>query len=55
MREAYRLNKGELLQAIPTQQFPASVAIIYVAKEKIDFATLQKKLKMIWLRLVNNA
>ena len=55
MREAYRLNKRELLQAIPTHQLPASVALIYIAKEKIDFATLQKKLKTIWLRLVNNA
>lgn len=55
MREAYRLNKRELLQAIPTHQLPVSVAVIYIAKEKIDFATLQKKLKTIWLRLVNNA
>jgi ribonuclease P protein component len=53
MREAYRLNKKDLLQAMPSQQIPASVALVYVAKEKIEFAALQKKLKTVWLRLVN--
>jgi ribonuclease P protein component len=54
MREAYRLSKTELLQAIPPQHIPRAVAFIYVAKEKTEFALLQKKLKTIWLRLLNN-
>jgi ribonuclease P protein component len=53
MREAYRLNKNNLLQAMPSQQIPASIALVYVAKEKIEFAALQKKLKTVWQRLVN--
>lgn len=54
MREAYRLNKSELLQMIAAKQLPASIAFIYVAKEKIDFAVLQKKLITAWQRLANN-
>jgi ribonuclease P protein component len=54
MREAYRLNKHELLQHLPAQEKPATVALIYVAKEKIEFDILQKKLKSVWRRLENN-
>ena len=54
MREAYRLNKEDLLQAIPPHLLPSAVAFIYVAKEKIEFAILEKKLKTVWQRLLNN-
>jgi ribonuclease P protein component len=54
MREAYRLNKNNLLQSMPSEAIPASVAIVYVAKEKIEFTVLQKKLKSVWQRLLNN-
>ena len=54
MREAYRLNKGDLLQSTPPQLLPSAIALIYVAKEKIEFALLEKKLKTVWQRLLNN-
>ena len=54
MRETYRLNKGDLLQSIPPHLLPSAVAFIYVAKEKIEFAILEKKLKAVWQRLLNN-
>jgi len=54
MREAYRLNKTELLQLTSVHQIPSSIALIYIAKEKIEFEVLQKKLKSVWVRLANN-
>ncbi len=53
MREAYRLNKGELLSSLPAHAIPATIAFIYVAKEKMAFDVLQKKLKTVWQRLPN--
>lgn len=41
IKEAYRLNK------IPLQNYLSpisSLAIVYIAKESLDFATIQKKL-----------
>lgn len=54
MREAYRLNKQELISSLPTDAIPTAIAFVYVAKEKIAFDILQKKLKIVWQRLLNN-
>jgi ribonuclease P protein component len=54
MREAYRLNKPAFLQSTSSHQLPYTVAFVYVAKEKIEFAVLEKKLKSVWHRLVNS-
>jgi ribonuclease P protein component len=54
MREAYRKNKSTLLSSLPEDQSLACVAIVYVAKEKITFEIIEKKLILAWRRLVNN-
>ncbi len=41
IKEAYRLNK---LQLFENKQFPPVLAIIYIAKEKNEYAFIQKKL-----------
>jgi len=53
MRETYRLNKQTLSSQIPSGQQPAFVAVVYVAKEKISFEIVEKKLILVWRRLVN--
>ncbi|MCY7351726.1 MAG: ribonuclease P protein component [Cytophagaceae bacterium] len=46
IREAYRRNKGLLFEG--TAAHPATdIALIYVAKEKISFDALEKKLKFV--------
>ncbi len=54
MREAYRLHKSDLLKAAPGEKKPAYIAFIYIAKEKISFEILEKKLILAWQRLVTN-
>ncbi|ABG57391.1 ribonuclease P protein component [Cytophaga hutchinsonii] len=45
IREAYRLQKNELLALFPVK--PASLAILYTAKEEIQLEELKKKLYLI--------
>jgi ribonuclease P protein component len=45
IREAYRRNKPLLFE--PTERVPpVSIAFVYVAKEKISFEEIEKKLKL---------
>jgi ribonuclease P protein component len=50
LKEIYRKNKNELFGK-GTVAFPASLAILYTAKEKISFEMLEKKLILILQRL----
>lgn len=54
MREAYRLHRSELIPTVPEDKKPSYIAFIYIAKEKISFEILEKKLILAWKRLVNN-
>ncbi|QHT68536.1 ribonuclease P protein component [Rhodocytophaga rosea] len=54
MKEAYRKNKSTLMTAQPEGQRLAYIAIVYIAKEKISFEIIEKKLIVAWRRLVNN-
>jgi ribonuclease P protein component len=54
IREAYRRNKSTLFATLPEGQTLAYVAVVYVAKEKIAFEIIEKKLILVWRRLVNN-
>jgi ribonuclease P protein component len=44
LREAYRLNKQELIKKIPSQFFPLAIGIMYVSKEELPFDIIQNKL-----------
>lgn len=54
MRQAYRRNKQILTLSLPADKQAHVVAIIYVAKEKIPFEIIEKKLILAWQRLVSN-
>ncbi len=54
LREVYRKNKAQLLNAANSEKHPVYVGVVYVAKEKIPFEILEKKLILVWQRLVNN-
>jgi ribonuclease P protein component len=44
LREAYRLNKQELIKKIPSSFFPLAIGIMYVSKEELSFDIIQNKL-----------
>lgn len=46
IREAYRINKPELLKKIPPGIFPTVIGIMYVSKEKLPFSIIQNKLNL---------
>lgn len=45
IREAYRRNKALLFET-PDRVPPASIALVYIAKEKISFEEIEKRLKL---------
>lgn len=51
LREAYRKNRHKFFSNTSPDKNPLAIAIIYVAKEKIDFHSLEKKLILILERL----
>src|ERR1035437_406814 len=46
MREAYRLNKQDLTEKLNEKELQIHIAFNYVSDEKMDFATLEKKMKL---------
>lgn len=50
MREAYRLNKGILLDC--GKQFEADIALIYSSKEILDYRTIENATKRILQNIV---
>jgi len=46
MREAYRLNKQLLFEKIEEKQLQLHVAFNYVSDDELDFATVDKKMKL---------
>ncbi len=55
MREAYRLQKGELYPAFQEQQYGLAVAIQYVSKELLDFPFLYLKMAAVLKKLRDEA
>lgn len=45
MREAYRLNKHEILEILNNKQLQLQVVFNYVSDEELDFVTINKKMK----------
>jgi ribonuclease P protein component len=52
IREAYRLHKADFLLHTPPEKIPAYFAILYMAKEKNSFELLEKKLILVWQRII---
>jgi len=51
MREAYRLNKQDLTEKLNEKELQIHIAFNYVSDEEMDFATLEKKMKLTLLKL----
>lgn len=52
MREAYRLNKQELSEKLSEKELQIHVAFNYVSDEVMDFAQIEKKMKVALQRLI---
>jgi ribonuclease P protein component len=52
MREAYRLNKHQLYDVLLQNQQQIAVAFVFVAKEAIDYHTIEKGIKKAITRLI---
>ena len=46
MRESYRLNKHEMIDALNKKQLQIHLAFNYVADEELDFSSIEKKMKI---------
>jgi len=51
MRESYRLNKQELIEALDDKQLQIHVAFNYVSDDVLDFGSVEKKMKVALQRL----
>ena len=51
MREAYRLNKQDLTEKLNEKELQIHIAFNYVSDEEMDFATLEKKMKLTLIKL----
>jgi len=52
MREAYRLNKQELTGKLDQKELQIHVAFNYVSDDVLDFAQVEKKMKVALQRLI---
>jgi ribonuclease P protein component len=53
MREAYRLNKTSLIEKLEEKQLQVHIAFNYVSDDELDFATVEKKMKLSLQKLVD--
>ena len=53
MREAYRLNKQEMLATLDGKQLQIHIAFNYVSDNVLDFAAIEKKMKVVIQRLID--
>jgi ribonuclease P protein component len=54
MREAYRLQKAPLEQALQTKQRRLALFLIYTGKELPEFALIKEKVEVVLKKLVQN-
>jgi len=52
MREAYRLNKLTLIEKLEEKQLQIHIAFNYVSDDVLDFATVEKKMKLSLEKLI---
>jgi ribonuclease P protein component len=45
IREAYRLNKQQLIEKLKEKQLQIHIAFNYVSDDELDFASIEKKIK----------
>jgi ribonuclease P protein component len=53
MREAYRLNKQEILEKLNEKQLQIHIAFNYVSDDELDFAAVEKKMNVALQRLID--
>jgi len=53
MREAYRLNKQILLDKLAEKQLQIHVSFNYVSDDELDYATIEKKMKLSLQKLID--
>jgi len=53
MREAYRLNKTSLIEKLEEKQLQVHIAFNYVSDDELDFAAVEKKMKLSLQKLVD--
>ena len=53
MREAYRLNKQFLIEKLIEKQMQIHIAFNYVSDEEMDFAGIEKKMKLALQKLAD--
>ena len=53
MREAYRLNKTTLIEKLEEKQLQVHIAFNYVSDDELDFAAVEKKMKLSLQKLVD--
>jgi ribonuclease P protein component len=53
IREAYRINKQEILDKLKEKELQIHIAFNYVSDDEIDFQKIEKKMKMALQRLID--
>ena len=53
IREAYRLNKHLLIEKLTGKQMQIHIAFNYVSDDELDFVTIEKKVKLSLLKLID--
>ena len=53
MREAYRLNKQELISILESELSLLKVSFQYISDEELDFETVEKKMKVALQKLID--
>ena len=53
MREAYRLNKQVLVEKLEERNLQIHIAFNYVSDDELDFATVEKKMKLSLQKLLD--
>ena len=53
IREAYRLNKKELIDKLEEKQLQVHVDFNYVSDDELDFASIEKKIKLSLQKLID--
>ena len=54
MREAYRLNKPKFYESLQAKEKQVAIIFVYLAKEELDFQTIEAKMKQSLKRLRRN-
>lgn len=54
MREAYRLNKPKFYDSLQAKEKQIAIIFVYIAKEELDFNTVEAKMKQSLKRLRRN-